>query len=601
MGYTPHVLIVGGGVLGTAIARDFAIRGLAVTLVEQGTLTEGTTGRMHGMLYSGARFATTDPAGARRCQAESQLLREIADHCVQSTATIVTEQPGSDDQFGDYMAACEECSIPFQELSDSEIESTELDGSARRAIRVPEAAVDPFKLTLANAAGAREFGAEIETGAAVEDITFEDGRVAGVTVEHDPTTDSHPIPTSGVEVDPAAGPGGETATDDGPDGDDSGQSDSAADTAEDDGSDREGMPGAVQRSFTGVTDDESTESGEREEIDADFVVNAAGAWADRIAAKAGIDLPLSRTRGRMLVLDEEPADTYTQYDPELPLTLSQFWGNAVLGPVTGDVERAIDEMPVEDLEAATVLRSYSGVWTQHRSSDDHPYGPGATMIDHEKYDDQWGMLSVVGGTLTTHRLVAKQVVNRVCREFGIDRDCQTDELPLPDPTPSSNGSDGPSMVEKANSSAKAAAGKATADPVLCETQSVTQGAVDAALDSDDVRGTDLTDVRIRTGATMGACQGGRCAHRIASRLYPDHDAETVEESLQDLLAGRWQGRRTTLWGPQLAAALEDYDYHAAVLNRQSPPDAAIDLAAFDAGPEPDERERPTMCEAVTND
>jgi glycerol-3-phosphate dehydrogenase len=595
MGYTPHVLIVGGGVLGTAIARDFAIRGLEVTVVEQGTLTEGTTGRMHGMLYSGARFAATDRAGARRCQAESQLLREIADHCVQSTATIITEQPDSDGQFGDYMAACEECSIPFQELSESEIESTELTGGATRAIRVPEAAVDPFKLTLSNAAGAREFGAEIKTGAAVEDVTFEDGRVAGVTVEYEPTSTSHPAPTSGVEVDPDAGPDTE------PDGDETDQPGSETETDEDDGSGREGMPGAVQRSFTGVSQDDSPDAGETEDIDADFVVNATGAWADRIAAKAGITLPLSRTRGRMLVLDEEPAHTYTQYDPELPLTLSQFWGNAVLGPVTGDVEQALEEMPVANLEAATVLRSYSGVWTQHRSSDDHPYGPGATMIDHEKFDDQWGMLSVVGGTLTTHRLVAKQVVNRVCREFGIDRDCQTDEIPLPDPLPSSNGSGGTSMVAKASSAAKAAAGTATTDPVLCETQSVSQGAVEAALDSDDVRGTDLTDVRIRTGATMGACQGGRCGHRIASQLYSEHDAETVEESLQDLLASRWLGRRGTLWGTQLAAALEDYEYHAAVLNRPSPPDEAIDLDAFDAGPEPDERQRPTMCEAVTHE
>ncbi|MFC6720611.1 FAD-dependent oxidoreductase [Halobacteriaceae archaeon SHR40] len=600
MGYTPHVLIVGGGVLGTAIARDFAIRGLEVTLVEQGTLTEGTTGRMHGMLYSGARFAATDKAGARRCQAESQLLREIADHCVRSTATVITEQPDSDDQFGDYMAACEACSIPFQELSGSEIDATELDGSVTQAIRVPEAAVDPFKLTLSNAAGAREFGAEIETGATVEDITFEDGRIAGVTVEYEPTTDSHPAPTTGVEVDPSAGPDGETAADEQP----AEETGSEVDTDEDDGSGREGMPGAVQRSFTGVTEDDSAESGESEDIDADFVVNATGAWADRIAAKAGITLPLSRTRGRMLVLDEEPAHTYTQYDPELPLSLSQFWGNAVLGPITGGddaVEQAIDEMPVENLEDATVLRSYSGVWTQHRSSKDHPYGPGATMIDHEKYDDQWGMLSVIGGTLTTHRLVAKQVVNRVCREFGIDRDCQTDEIPLPDPTPNSGASGGRSMVDTASSAAEAAAGDATHDPVLCETRSVTRSAVEAALESDDVRGTDLTDVRIRTGATMGACQGGRCGHRIASQLYPDHDVETVEESLQYLLASRWQGRRGTLWGTQLAAALDDYDYHAAVLNRRSPPDEEIDLDAFDAGPEPDERERPTMCEAVVHD
>ena len=92
MGYTPHVLVVGGGVLGTAIARDFALRGLEVTLVEQGTLTAGATGRMHGVLYSGARFAATDRAGAKRCRSESRVLRDIADHCIKSSSAVVAQQ-----------------------------------------------------------------------------------------------------------------------------------------------------------------------------------------------------------------------------------------------------------------------------------------------------------------------------------------------------------------------------------------------------------------------------------------------------------------------------------------------------------------------------
>ncbi|MGZ6273637.1 MAG: FAD-dependent oxidoreductase, partial [Candidatus Limnocylindrales bacterium] len=54
---TPHVLIVGGGGAGGAIAHDLALRGLRVTLVELGEVISGTTGRDHGLLHSGARFA----------------------------------------------------------------------------------------------------------------------------------------------------------------------------------------------------------------------------------------------------------------------------------------------------------------------------------------------------------------------------------------------------------------------------------------------------------------------------------------------------------------------------------------------------------------
>ena len=40
-----HVLIIGGGGTGGALAHDLALRGLRVTLVERGEFTSGTTGR----------------------------------------------------------------------------------------------------------------------------------------------------------------------------------------------------------------------------------------------------------------------------------------------------------------------------------------------------------------------------------------------------------------------------------------------------------------------------------------------------------------------------------------------------------------------------
>ena len=65
MSSQPHVLVIGGGSTGCGIARDLAMRGLDVTLVEQGNLTHGTTGRMHGLLHSGGRYAVADQASAK--------------------------------------------------------------------------------------------------------------------------------------------------------------------------------------------------------------------------------------------------------------------------------------------------------------------------------------------------------------------------------------------------------------------------------------------------------------------------------------------------------------------------------------------------------
>ena len=56
-----QVLVIGGGATGTAVARDAALRGMDVVLVERRDLAEGTTGRFHGLLHSGGRYVVKDP------------------------------------------------------------------------------------------------------------------------------------------------------------------------------------------------------------------------------------------------------------------------------------------------------------------------------------------------------------------------------------------------------------------------------------------------------------------------------------------------------------------------------------------------------------
>jgi len=84
---------------------------------------------------------------------------------------------------------------------------------------------------------------------------------------------------------------------------------------------------------------------------------------------------------------------------------------------------------------------------------------------------------------------------------------------------------------------------------------------------------------------MGACQGGRCGHRIAAELHPDHDHDTIEDALDDLLAERWKGQRLGLWGDQLAQAARNYEFHATTLSRKYQNDDTLDIEAFDDGPD----------------
>ena len=61
------VIIIGAGATGAGTARDCAMRGLSTLLVERFDFTAGATGRNHGLLHSGARYAVTDGESATEC------------------------------------------------------------------------------------------------------------------------------------------------------------------------------------------------------------------------------------------------------------------------------------------------------------------------------------------------------------------------------------------------------------------------------------------------------------------------------------------------------------------------------------------------------
>src|SRR3954471_18687272 len=50
------VLIVGGGITGAGIARDAALRGLSVALVDKGDFASGTSSRSSRLIHGGVRY-----------------------------------------------------------------------------------------------------------------------------------------------------------------------------------------------------------------------------------------------------------------------------------------------------------------------------------------------------------------------------------------------------------------------------------------------------------------------------------------------------------------------------------------------------------------
>jgi glycerol-3-phosphate dehydrogenase len=586
MGYTPRILVLGGGVTGTAIARDLAVRGLDVTLVERGTLAGGATGRMQGLLYSGAR--QPDPTAAEQCIEENRTLREIASHCVTETGGLLVTT-GDDDAFERRLAVCREAGIPAEELSGDEARSIEaaLGPDVERALRVPDAAIDPFRLTVANARSAIQHDAAIRPHTELTEIHVEDGAIESVTVEHDPepgeedTTDEPDDSDARNEHDDSddsdedAG-NGDTASGPRPDG---GVPGTTGKEAPGGGESRDvpGMPGTVG------DDSPARPTASVEELEPDYIVNATGPWADQVAGLAGFDLPLRRSGGTMVVTDCQPVGTaVSRYgDGGGTRTIVPHGRHCVVGQTDerggdpdaiqeGDVEIDVEELLddaaalVPDLANARLLRSFRGVRAGPPGSDSEV---GFALVDHAERDGCWGMTTVVGGTLTTHRLVAERVADHVCGKFGITRTCRTDEMPLP-------GSESGATDEP--------------NPVVCESESVTRAEIRDAIGDESATPIDLNDVRIRTAAAMGSCQGGRCGHRIAAELHPDYEPETVADALGELLAERWKGQRHALWGEQLTQAARNYRFHAETLSRKYPGDGSVAIDEFDDGPGPDD-------------
>ncbi len=179
-----HVLIIGGGV-GGALAHDLTLRGFRVTLVEKGELLSGTTGRHHGLLHSGARYVLHDPAAARECWEENQILRRIAPQAIEPNDGLFVALDETDLSFREpFLEGCAAAGIPAREISVDEALARVpgLNPEAKAAVRVPDGSMDAFRLALPFFATARANGAEIRPYCEVTALERRGGAVTGVQV-----------------------------------------------------------------------------------------------------------------------------------------------------------------------------------------------------------------------------------------------------------------------------------------------------------------------------------------------------------------------------------------------------------------------------------
>jgi len=182
----PHAIIVGAGFTGTATAHDLALRGFDVTVIDRGDICNGTSGRTHGLLHCGGRYAVKDQESAIECIDENLLLRKIAPMAIEPNGGMFIALNESDLQYGEsFIEGCEACHIPLEEITPKKALQLEpnINPSLLTAFLVPDGTFDPLRLALSFAATAKKNGAKFRTFTEAKALIRDGkGAIVGVTI-----------------------------------------------------------------------------------------------------------------------------------------------------------------------------------------------------------------------------------------------------------------------------------------------------------------------------------------------------------------------------------------------------------------------------------
>ena len=500
------VLIVGGGATGAGLLRDLARRGLGAILVDKGDLASGTSGRYHGLLHSGARYIARDPQAARECIVENGILRRIAPACIEDTGGVYVATPDDPDDYVDaFSARCAAVGIPCAEEPLETLFRREpaLSRRIRRGYRIPDASLEPWQLVEANLRDAAKRG-------------------------------SQALPYRQVVAMERSG------------------------------------------SFVSSVSIADVRSGTVERIAPRIIVSAAGAWAGRVAGLAGIDLPMSPGKGTMLVYNQRMTDTVISRckspgdgDIMVPVHTVAILGTTDIAvddpddfePTPAEIEALIEEGEklFPDLRRMRILRAYAGVRPLYAAAEVHGSSPpdreisrAHAVIDHEPRDGVSNFVSIVGGKLSTYRLMAEQTADVVCAKLGINQPCTTADEVLP----GQGDARGYYWLGDRLAATEATGGGDAA--LICECEFVTRPMLEAFLA--ERMPCSLDDVRRSTRLGMGPCQGAFCTFRAAGVLATldedklgraDEPEAGAEDPLVAFLRERYRGTRPIAWGRQL--------------------------------------------------
>ncbi len=494
------VLIIGGGVTGAGIMRDLALRGIHSILVDKRDLCAGASGGNHGLLHSGARYVSTDLDAAIECRIEGALLKRLAPQCIETTGGLFVAVEGDDTAFADgFDALCQRAGIDCEALSLAQAKSLEplLSDRLFKAVRVPDATIDPFHLALLNVEHARQAMGSVYLPH-TEVLGF-DTREGGLCAARCRDHLNHTELT--IRARQFVNAGGAWSM-------------------------------AIAR-LAGCDD-----------VHLLYAKGTILVSHDRLTQHV-----VNRLRppgdGDILV----PGGSVSL----LGTTSSRVDDLESVSPTVDEVDRNLREgaAMIPALAHARYIRAFSRVrplLQANGAASDRAATRGFSLLDHHAQGLD-NFCTIAGGKLTTYRLMAEKAADLVARRLGNPQVCSTGHVPLPDDAACSwsESATAPKRWHRSND---------PDDMILCECEMLPQSAITQIFT--EAPGVDaqptLESIALRSRVGKGPCQGAFCGIRIGSYLYDQghYQDGTGLTQLRNFFDERFKGQRSVSWGQQAA-------------------------------------------------
>ena len=177
------VVVVGAGIVGTAVARELAVRGVAVALLDRGDVAMGTTGLGEGNVLASDKDAGPE---LQLTRAGLDVYAEIEDRMgdaarIRRKGALVVHPDAA--TWATEPERIARLGMPARLVTREELQrlEPELTGAVHGATHVPgDLQCDPRAIAQALAREAAAAGAEVRTGVDVRGVVVEGGRVVGV-------------------------------------------------------------------------------------------------------------------------------------------------------------------------------------------------------------------------------------------------------------------------------------------------------------------------------------------------------------------------------------------------------------------------------------